>query len=249
MSWADLVTLLFAFFTTMYAMSRVDEATVQALESSIRDALDTPEPEPDEPPAEPQPLATCPVSDQELAELTEETPAAHPSVGWTEAERRARARTRSHVERLLRDPALTGRVEVSPDPRGIRLTLGAAAFFGSGDATLRDEARGSLHVLADGLARHDGTLSVEGHTDDTPVRGGRYRSNWELSTARATEVVAFFIEQHGISPQRLSAAGYAEYRPVAHGDTAGGRARNRRVDIVVIPADDTDEGSTSGSEP
>ena len=77
-------------------------------------------------------------------------------------------------------------------------------------------------------------IRVEGHTDNVPVHNSRFKSNWELSTARATTVVSLLIEQHGFDPLLVSAAGYSEYRPVESNKTAGGRAANRRVDLVVV---------------
>lgn len=237
-SYADLVTLLFAFFTTLYAMSNVDDEKVDELEDSVRDAFDH------EAPADtmaPEPAAHCPAPPPEQI-VPEPDAASVPLVaGPSEGQLRARRQLEDRLLQMLREPALADRIELSPDPRGVRLTLGAAAFFEPGDSRLRAEAAEALAVLGEALARHPGPIVVEGHTDDTPVRGGPFRSNWELSTARATEVVAILVDHHGVPSQRLSAAGYAEHRPTATNGTPAGRARNRRVDIVVIPADPEDQ--------
>jgi chemotaxis protein MotB len=106
-------------------------------------------------------------------------------------------------------------------------------LFEPGQADLRSEGREVVDKLAAAIGRLPNKLTVEGHTDNVPI-SGRYASNWELSTARATTVLRELIERHGISPARLSAAGYADERPLATNDTAEGRAANRRVELVVL---------------
>ena len=106
-------------------------------------------------------------------------------------------------------------------------------LFEPGQAELRPEGRHVVDKLAAAIGRLPNKLGVEGHTDNVPI-SGRYPSNWELSTARATTVLRELIEHHGISAARLSAAGYADERPVAANDTAEGRAANRRVELVVL---------------
>jgi chemotaxis protein MotB len=133
-------------------------------------------------------------------------------------------------------------VQVTLDRRGVVVSLAEAGFFESGQAEVRSDALPALDGLADALRAHDLRqpiqLTVEGHTDDRPVRG-RYRSNWELSTARATAVIARLVELHGFAPARLTAAGYGEWRPVAGNDTPEGRAKNRRVEVRVRLDDGT----------
>ena len=235
-SYADFITLLFAFFTTLYAMSRTDQSALAVVAEALRTAFAH-----EDPPISTRPVGECP-EPAEPTDEREDTDAPEPEGrrAWTEAERLARLRLQDRIAHLVRQPALAGRVMISPDPRGVRLTLGAAAFFEPGDSRLRAGTGEAMAVLGDALARHDGEIVVEGHTDDTPVRGGPFRSNWELSTARATEVVAMFVDRSAVPPTRLSAAGYAEHRPIADNRTATGRANNRRVDIVVIPADPLD---------
>ncbi|MEM6994267.1 MAG: flagellar motor protein MotB [Myxococcota bacterium] len=246
-SYADLVTLLFAFFTTLYAMSNVDEAKVDELEDAVRNAFahDAPPPPVQTPP--PARCITEPIPP--LVDQPRPPPVVDPRTALETARREARRRLEERLLAMLTDPALAGRVDLTPDPRGVRLTLGAAAFFAPGDSRLRAEAAEALRVLGATLARHPGAIVVEGHTDDTPVRGGPFRSNWELSTARATEVLALLVDEHDVSPERLAAAGYAEHRAIADNDTPQGRARNRRVDIVVIPADPSPEGQPDSNRP
>jgi len=132
--------------------------------------------------------------------------------------------------------ALPG-VEMTTSARGLVISLPEAGSFPAGRADLSVQAEGVMLDLADRLRNLPNVIRVEGHTDDVPIATPRFASNWELSTARATRVVEFLIEQGNIDPSRLSAAGYAEHRPRRPNVDAPSRARNRRVDIVVLDPD------------
>lgn len=118
--------------------------------------------------------------------------------------------------------------------RGMVIHFTDRVLFDTGRAELKPEARELLLVLARQLKDLPHAIRVEGHTDNVPIHNALYASNWELSAARAVRVVRFLIETGGIDPRRLAAVGYGEYRPIASNDTAEGRARNRRVDIVLL---------------
>ncbi len=115
----------------------------------------------------------------------------------------------------------------------IRLILASAVLFDSGRATLAPRSEKILAAVAQQLKTLDNPIQIEGHTDNVPVRGGRYKSNWELSMARAYSVLVF-LEKQGIAPQRLSAIGYGKYHPIADNNTAEGRAKNRRIEIDLL---------------
>ncbi|MBT8339421.1 MAG: flagellar motor protein MotB, partial [Desulfatitalea sp.] len=118
-------------------------------------------------------------------------------------------------------------------PQGIQLTLDEALLFPSARAQLTGEGLAMLEQISRAIKPLNRHIRVVGHTDDRPIRSRRFASNWELSAARAVSVVAFFIQQGGIAPTRLSAAGYGASRPRAPNDTPGNRARNRRVEIIL----------------
>ncbi len=128
-------------------------------------------------------------------------------------------------------------------------------FFDSGSATLRPGAEATLEQIANVLRDLPEGIRIEGHTDDVPIHNANFPSNWELSTARATEIVKLFITRYHMDPGRLQASGYAQYHPQASNDTAEGRALNRRVDIVIVmrergsPAADTAESQSSQKAP
>jgi chemotaxis protein MotB len=126
-------------------------------------------------------------------------------------------------------------VNVKGDPRGVVITLSNDTAFVSGSADIKDGMRASLEQIADTLNKNPGRIVIEGHTDNLSVSGGKYKSNWELATARAAGVLHVFIKK-GIDPNRIIIAGYGEFRPVASNELPEGRAKNRRVEIVFAPA-------------
>lgn len=146
------------------------------------------------------------------------------------AEENDRAR---YEEALMADPVLMERAKMRKTKDGLVISLAEAGFFAPGEAVIDAQAGAIITKLAGELANNETKIRIEGHTDSTPIANAKYPSNWELSTARASSVLARFIES-GIAPERLSAAGYAGFQPVADNATPEGRAQNRRVDIVVI---------------
>ena len=149
---------------------------------------------------------------------------------------RSSSDVQSRLAEVVGREGTMGGVEVSDTTRGIVISLPEAGSFAPGRAELSNEGRRVMMSLGATLLDLPNLVRVEGHTDDVPIRGGAFASNWELSTARATEVVQFLIEECGLDPSRLAAAGYAEYRPRVPNDSPAARARNRRVDIVVLDA-------------
>jgi chemotaxis protein MotB len=118
---------------------------------------------------------------------------------------------------------------------GLVISLREAGFFDSGSAFPKPETLPTLRQIAASLSRVPYDMRIEGHTDNIPIHTVEFDSNWELSSARATRIARLFLDMQAISPERISAAGYAEFHPVASNDTAAGRAENRRVDLVVLP--------------
>jgi chemotaxis protein MotB len=146
----------------------------------------------------------------------------------------AQPNAREAIERALQEDLAAERLELIEDRRGLVLAIPEAFSFENGRAELSAVAEALMGRVAQVLVTLPNAVRVEGHTDNTPIRTPRFTSNWDLSTARATRVVAFFIAPGGISAERLSAAGYSEYHPRAANDTPEGRARNRRVDIIIL---------------
>ena len=141
--------------------------------------------------------------------------------------------TVDQVERFVADSGLQDSMAVDRVADRIVIRMKSAILFGEGQAALTPDAERVLAALTRLLAGAPSGLRVEGHTDDVPIRSAAFPSNWELSTARAISV-ARYLEEHGIEKTRLSVAGYGEFHPFAANDGPGGRAQNRRVEIVVL---------------
>ncbi|MDP3804458.1 MAG: OmpA family protein [Candidatus Omnitrophota bacterium] len=138
--------------------------------------------------------------------------------------------------------------------RGLIITMANDILFDSGKAKLKSDAHSMLSKIATVLNENvaDRDVGVEGHTDNVPIKHSGWKSNWELSTARATSVLHYLIDECGVLPQRLSAIGYGEYRPVDTNETRGGKSNNRRVEIIILPKEMTkksyEEAQSKASE-
>jgi len=144
---------------------------------------------------------------------------------------------KEELERQLQKELQSGDMSVSMQERGLVVTLLSRVLFDSGKVEVKDSAKETLATVAKILAEKLGEnlIFIEGHTDNEPIRYSGWRSNWELSTGRATEVIHYFIDAQGVNPERLAAVGYGEYQPVDSNDTEEGRLQNRRVEIVISP--------------
>jgi chemotaxis protein MotB len=125
-------------------------------------------------------------------------------------------------------------ISVAPNKEGIVVSLREAGFFQSGSTKLGPQTIPALDAIVKIIGPEKMDIRIEGHTDNVPIHNGKYDSNWELSTARATEIIKLFITKFAVAPDRLSASGYGEYYPAVANDTAEGRATNRRVDLVIL---------------
>lgn len=135
--------------------------------------------------------------------------------------------------KVLENSTLLQKTKIKQTERGLVVSLSEAGFFAPGDATVSAEAKDVVKNLAESIRNSKIPIRVEGHTDATPISNARYNSNWELSTARAANVLQELVN-NGIAPERLSASGYGGFQPIADNDSPEGRAQNRRVDIVIL---------------
>ncbi|MEO5822008.1 MAG: flagellar motor protein MotB [Vicinamibacteraceae bacterium] len=211
-SYADFITLLFAFFTTMYAISTVDAQKMSKMVASMQVALKG---DPSQLPS-PVPLPTNGVPQPVMPRLDN------------------LVNLRQQLSARLQRQIQQGNVEISVDARGLVVSIREAGSFASGSAELSDGARRLLAEIAAPLSELPHPVRIEGHTDDTPIATSRFRSNWELSTARATQVIAYLQNDMQLSATRLSAAGYGEFHPRVPNTSAEARAENRRVDLVIL---------------
>jgi len=141
---------------------------------------------------------------------------------------------KAELDTKLHNQGMDQSVSTMIDMRGLVIRLNNAIFFDSGSAEIKKQSEDTLVEVAGLLNTIDNYIRVEGHTDNVPIRRSNYPSNWELSTARAVNVVKLFIDKCNFSPDKLIAVGYGEFKPVADNATAEGRAKNRRIDVIVL---------------
>jgi chemotaxis protein MotB len=208
-SYADFITLLFAVFTVLYASSTVDARKLSTMVESMQQVF-----------AGQDAKAVAPPTPQPRTDVTT------PGTDLEEVQR--------SLQLDLQGELVDGRVALEPDARGLVISILESASFPVGSADLPPAAEALLTRLSARLREIPNTIRVEGHTDDVPIQTARYASNWDLSTARATRVVSFLMESGRIDPVRLSAAGYSQFHPRVPNDSAADRARNRRVDLVIL---------------
>ncbi len=217
-SYADFMTLLFAFFVVLYSSSQVDKSRMASLSTAITNGFQ-------ELGVGPGPGGNAEV----LSDRIMPASGAQSSLPGESAES-----IRHKLELGLPDELQNHTVSLRDTREGLVLSLREIGFFQSGSATLRANSMDAFDRIGAVLASVAGNLRIEGHTDNVPIHTAYFHSNWELSTARATEVIRLLLTREGINPDRLSAAGYAEYHPIAENSTEDGRRLNRRVDIVII---------------
>lgn len=229
-TYADMITLLMVLFIVLFAIGQTDLKKFEELKSGLHDSFGS---------GGSGPLDG---SDAVLAGAT--PPAPLPQHGAA-AEAETAAFVEATRERLAEDLARAGlgdAVRFRREARGLVITIVTdQILFDLGSAALRPEGRAVLDALASSLVPLPNAVAVEGHTDDRPMRGALHATNWELSTARATAVLRHLAEHGGIVPARLSAAGYADQRPLAPNDSEENRRRNRRVEIVLLTTVTTNE--------
>jgi chemotaxis protein MotB len=214
-SYADFMTLLFAFFVVLYSSSEVDKAKMAKLSSAITAGFQD------------LGVGSGPGAAAIVIPGTKPPEPQHPSQETAEAIRRK-------LELGLSEELKRRTVSLRSTPEGLVLSLREVGFFESGSATLRANSMDTFDRISSVLASVSSNIRIEGHTDNIPIHTPRFQSNWELSSARATEIIRLFLTREAIAPGRLSAAGYAEFHPIADNSTDDGRRLNRRVDIVII---------------
>ena len=239
-SYADFITLLFAFFVVLYSSSQVDQRKVGKLAMAIQVAfqelgvfpagtskapLDT--------------TAPMPFNSVQLIENVERTAAmgriAPPMKGALGALSEGDlGGLRQELEKALAPEIRKREVALRLEPHGLVISLRVVGFFDSGSARIRVDSEEAFSRIARVLLERPYRIRIEGHTDNVPIHTAQFASNWELSTTRATELVKTLLMKYDFAPDRLSAAGYAEFHPIAGNDSEEGRKLNRRVDVVIL---------------
>jgi chemotaxis protein MotB len=236
-SYADFITLLFAFFVVMFATAQKDKTKVKLVAESVREALEhgqlssaitgiinhmkvTPDGKgdsrvnPDIPPPRPEDKRP-PVPSKDLE------------------------KTLASITELLKKELEEGKIAVKLDRRGLVVSMRELTFFASGDDVVNPASLPIIQKIAKVIGTVPNPVRLEGHTDSVPIHNSRFRSNWELSAARSIALLEILRDQFGVPAEKLSIAGFAENAPVDTNDTPEGRLHNRRVDLVVLSAEAT----------
>lgn len=230
-TYSDLITLLLIFFIVLYSMSQINAQKFVEFSQSMAIVFGQ--------------TGRSGVLDGGRSVI--------PSDHATYKQRHNMMNTREQIRRMIAQMGLEGKITVHEERRGLVISVKDTVFFYAGSADLGLRAREVISQVGSILSKLPNSIRIEGHTDNVPIHTAKFYSNWELSTARATNVLHYMIQSANISPERLSAAGYGEFKPVASNDTDSGRAANRRVDIVLLgddyekfePAADNTNNSTN----
>ncbi len=225
-SYADFITLLFAFFVVMYSLSSLNEGKYRIMSDSVVNAFRNIATNSNSPRIISSPIPSIRPSPP---------PSAADSAEADEARKSKAERVRNMAEeirKVLAPLVADGQVRVTEGAFGITVEINASVLFAPGEAQLGADAVRALRAVAQVVAGAEFPVTVEGHTDIAPIATPMFPSNWELSAVRASSVVRLFVDG-GVRPARLTAAGYGDQRPVADNASAEGRARNRRVTILI----------------
>jgi chemotaxis protein MotB len=232
-SYADFITLLFAFFVVMFASSQTDRSKAKQISEAVEKAL-----------SDGKSVGVPPAVAKILGGTIDDKGQGNAQMRGPGGAQRAAKEAPPEILELapslkslsneLEDEIKAGKVEVSLEPRGLVISLKQAAFFPSGTDSIDPTSVPIIAKLADALKGLSNPLQVEGHTDSIPIHTARFRSNWELSAARSIAMMELLATQFGIDRQRMIIVGFADTSPETTNDTPEGRAENRRVNIVIL---------------
>lgn len=221
LTYSDLITLLLIFFIVLYTISKYDVAKFKQIAASLSSALSGSKYVISQSPGP----SIIPLN-QGLETVAQE--------GEITEEKRMEA-IKKKVENLIKNQGLEASVSVTLEERGIAIRIVDRVLFRSGSADLTPQAYQILLSIGKILKTNNTYyIRIEGHTDNVPISNEKFPSNWELSAARATNVLRLFIDKLGMNPKLLSEVGYGEFRPIADNTTEKGRSKNRRVEIVIL---------------
>lgn len=216
-SYADFITLLFAFFVVMYAVSSVNEGKYKVLSESMVTAF-----------SNNKPVGEMSVLNLPMAKKTK-------TIVVKEAQaNQDNSRAYLKVANAISIAKLPDGVKISSTDRGLSIRIKDDALFQSGSASINPRMKEFIDLVAGLVSDLPNLIAVEGHTDNQPIRSAAFPSNWDLSTTRANVLIRYLIEEHGLSQERFSSTGYAGTRPIESNATREGQAENRRVEMIIL---------------
>jgi Flagellar motor protein len=230
LTYADLITLLMIFFVVLYAMSNVDAQKFRAVAESLNKALGGGRPaalDINDKPGGPQIIGDSTPSFS--SDSPDEKNKQNANLEQTSIEK-----IKAKLDEYAVENSIQNRLVSSIEERGLVVSITETLLFDSGSAVITANAHEMLGIISKVLLDVPNYIKIEGHTDNVPINTQQFQSNWELSVLRATNVLQIMIGEGRISPNRLSATGYGEYRPIASNTDEAGRARNRRVDLLIL---------------
>lgn len=216
-TYADTITLLLTFFILLYSFSSTDNEKLQYIAEALKGQISG------------TPKAVGGIED--ITDILE------PGIGKDNPYEILVKK----VTKVLNDNGLSQVVKIREEDAGVILQLGNSILFDTAEAELRSESFEVLDVISSIIPQIDNEIMIQGHTDNRPINSPVYPSNWELSSARALAVVKYFINEKGLSPDRFSATGYGEHRPLLENTSNENMEINRRVDILIVQQKETDE--------
>ncbi len=241
-SYADFITLLFAFFVVMYAISSVNKSKYNDLTSSMGSAFSGINPSDTEGNITNHSGTKNKIKGQQSS-LIKPLPLTHLYNEKLRRERESMTKMGVDLSNTLAPLINEGKVRVSQNNRGIRIDIHDSLLFSSGSAELASAASNILNEIAVEIKDNQRLIQVEGHTDNTEIHNATFYSNWELSAVRASSVVRMLSEA-GIDDDRLSALGFGSAQPISENDSPLGRAKNRRVSIMILYESQNQEDSS-----
>ena len=219
-SYADFITLLFAFFVVMFASSQADKGRAAQVSDSVKKALS-------------EDRVSSAVA-KILGGTPDDTGQGNAQMKGPGGSQADLTEAMNNLKRDLAPEIARGQIDVRMEGRGLVISFQQAVLFPSGSDIIREDAADSIDKVAQSLRKLSQRVRLEGHTDSQPIRTERFRSNWDLSAARSIALLEILTEVYNIDRSRMSIGGYADVAPVDTNDTEAGRARNRRVDLVIL---------------
>jgi chemotaxis protein MotB len=230
-SYADFITLMFAFFVVMFATSQTDKARAQQVSDTVKQALDK--------------GGVSAAVHEILGGTVDEKGKGNAQMKGPGGSQKTNVTTQQvvlaellpslqYLDKELQAEIKDGKIEIHLEPRGLVLSLRQATFFPSGEDAIDPKTYSIVEKIADTIRQLPNSVRLEGHTDSVPIHTARFHSNWELSAARSIAMMELLTGQFAIPPQRMAIAGYADTAPLDSNDTPEGRAHNRRVDVVIL---------------
>lgn len=210
-TYADTITLLLTFFILLYSFSTTDNEKLKLIAAALKGQI-----------------TGIPMKLEDVPDITDE------EIEVGVGEKSPYQILLEDIQEIIDKNGLTDTVKIREEDAGVVLQLSESILFDLGKADLKADSIPVLEVISGLIPSIENEIMIQGHTDNMPINSGTYKSNWELSTSRAVNVVKYFIETKGFDPTRFSATGYGEYRPLVDNTTEENRAINRRVDILIV---------------